>query len=240
MPAVPSADRAATGESAGPAGPPAGDGAGADAGRPGRPGRPRRYEAAEEHQRLLDAGFAVIGRRGYGDATVADILAEAGVSTRSFYRHFASKDELLHALFRRDTERFAATVADRVAAAPGPPEALVVWIDEILGFGLDRPRARAAAVLGTDEAMRSLAPGELRAALDRLVAPLAAALSAGAGDGSLPDADPAADTALVSDLAWATVVRLRGAGSDDERRRLRAALLGFVGRAVGSALGSCD
>jgi AcrR family transcriptional regulator len=229
VPAIPSADRAGDGDR---------DGAGP--GRPVRPGRPRRYEAAEERQRLLDAGFGVIGRRGYGDATVADILAEAGVSTRSFYRHFASKDELLHALFRRDTERFAATVADRVAVAPAPPEALVVWIDEILGFGLDRPRARAAAVLGTDEAMRSLAPGELRAALDRLVAPLASALAAGAEDGSLPGAEPVDDAPIVSDLAWATVVRLRAAESEEERRRLRAALLGFVGRTVGVALESSD
>jgi AcrR family transcriptional regulator len=233
VPAVPSADRAGHGDRDG-------DRDSTGAGRAVRPGRPRRYEAAEERQRLLDAGFGVIGRRGYGDATVADILAEAGVSTRSFYRHFASKDELLHALFRRDTERFAATVADRVAAAPAPREALVVWIDEILGFGLDRPRARAAAVLGTDEAMRSLAPGELRAALDRLLAPLASALAAGAEDGSLPDAEPVGDAPIVGDLAWATVVRLRAAGSEEERRRLRAALLGFVGRTVGAALGSSD
>jgi AcrR family transcriptional regulator len=132
----------------------------------GRPGRPRRYEEAEELQLLLDAGFAVIGRKGYGDATVADVLAEAGLSTRSFYRHFASKDELLQAIFRRDAERLAAAVTERVEAAPDPAEALRVWIDEILGFGLGRTRAQRARVLVSGEAVRTLAPGELRRAID--------------------------------------------------------------------------
>jgi AcrR family transcriptional regulator len=39
---------------------------------------------------------------------VADILNEADLSTRSFYRHFASKDQLLCALFRREAEAAAA------------------------------------------------------------------------------------------------------------------------------------
>ena len=43
----------------------------------------------------------------YASATVQDILDEAGLSTRAFYRHFGSKDDLFHALFRREAELVA-------------------------------------------------------------------------------------------------------------------------------------
>ena len=63
-----------------------------------RAGRPRRFEAADELRILLDAALVVMERNGYVDAAVADIFREADLSTRSFYRHFESKDQLLCAL----------------------------------------------------------------------------------------------------------------------------------------------
>ena len=37
--------------------------------------------------------------RGYADATIADIVREAGVSRRTFYEHFATKGDCLIALY---------------------------------------------------------------------------------------------------------------------------------------------
>jgi AcrR family transcriptional regulator len=55
-------------------------------------GRPRRFEPQDELRLLFEATLAVMQRNGYADVAVADILAEAGMSTRSFYRHSESKD----------------------------------------------------------------------------------------------------------------------------------------------------
>jgi AcrR family transcriptional regulator len=164
---------------------------------------------------------------------VADILAEAGVSTRSFYRHFASKDDLLHALFRRDAKQFAGAVTCRVDNAPNPVAALAVWIDEILGFGFDRPRARRAAVLGSAAAKSSLAPDETRRALRLLAEPLINVLAAGRADGSFPLAEPDRDAGLVSALAWETSARLGEASARPVKQELRSELLSFVHRALG-------
>jgi AcrR family transcriptional regulator len=196
------------------------------------PGRPRRFEADEELRRLFDAAFAVVARAGYEDVTVADILAEAGMATRSFYRHFASKDDLLNAMFRRDARRFAASVTRRVADAPGPWEALVVWVDEILALSLDEPRAQRAAVLGSPAAMRSLAPGELHRAHDLLVAPLTATLVAGRSGGVFAGIRPEADAPLVSAATWETLTRARDAAERADADRLRADLLSFLRRAL--------
>ena len=201
-----------------------------------RPGRPRRYDPAEERSLLLDAAFAVLRTRGWASVTVADILGEAGLATRSFYRHFASKDELLRALVRRDAERFASAVTARVEAAPTPAAALELWLDEILGFGYDRPRAQRAAVLRAATAGGTLAADELRRALLLLQAPLAATLAAGAADGSFPRAEPEGDAGLISAMAWDTAGRMAEVASRDAKADLRAGLTSLVGRAVGARI----
>lgn len=199
------------------------------------PGRPRRYNEVEELERLLDAGFEVIRREGYRSATVADILTEADLSTRSFYRHFAGKDDLFHSLFRREAEQFAARVAARVGDEPDPAAALIVWIDEILGFGFDRRRAGRAAVLGAPAALSSLEPAELNNALAMSTAPLVEILAAGVADGSFTTCDPAADAPLISGLAWDGSTRLKDVRELASKRAVRAALIAFVKRALGAA-----
>src|ERR1700691_6561576 len=99
-----------------------------------RAGRPRRFEAEDELRLLLDAALVVMERNGYADAAVADILREADLSTRSFYRHFESKDQLLCALCRREAERASARLAAKVEAGEDPRAALDAWVDEILSL----------------------------------------------------------------------------------------------------------
>ncbi|HWD54844.1 MAG TPA: TetR/AcrR family transcriptional regulator [Acidimicrobiales bacterium] len=169
-----------------------------------RTGRPRRFEAADELRILLDAAMEVMGRNGYVDASVADILTEANLSTRSFYRHFESKDQLLCALYRREAEDAAARLNARVDAAPSPRAALNAWIDEILSLGQHRAKAARVRVLGSPGAMRAEGYAEeTRHASKLLMAPLEALLAAGAVDGSFPLADPAADASLIRSVVWA-------------------------------------
>ena len=168
-----------------------------------RIGRPRRFEAQDELRILLDAALAVMQRNGYLDAAVADILREANLSTRSFYRHFQSKDQLLCALYRREAEAAAARLRAKVDAAPDPRAALEAWIDEILSFGHDRTKAARAEVLGSPGAMRAEGySAETRHAARLLMAPLESLLAQGAADGSFPLADPAADAPLVQSVVW--------------------------------------
>jgi AcrR family transcriptional regulator len=169
-----------------------------------RAGRPRRFEAEDELRLLLDAGFVVMERNGYTDAAVADILREANLSTRSFYRHFESKDQLLCALYRRDADAAAARLQAKVDAAPTPRAGLDAWIDEILSFRHHRVRAARLAVLGSPGAMKVQGyAAETRRASTLLMAPLTALLAAGAADGTFPLADPAADAPLIQSAVWA-------------------------------------
>ena len=55
--------------------------------------------ARDDVDQLIRAGLAVLRRDGAADMTIADVLAEAGLSTRAFYRHFTSKSDLLLAIY---------------------------------------------------------------------------------------------------------------------------------------------
>ena len=182
---------------------------------------------------MLDAGFELIRLKGYNEATVAEILAEAGVSTRSFYRHFTSKEELLSALFERDAEQFSAAVARRVEAADSTWEGIVTWIDEILGFGFPRGRTRRAAVLGAPAVRNALPPRQMRSAIELLLVPLEALIRAGCDQGQFFAEDPAATSYLISAIAWETSSRIGEARTVLERDALRTSLIAFVARGLG-------
>lgn len=201
-----------------------------------RTGRPRRFESEDELRLLLDAAMAVMGRNGYVDASVADILSEANLSTRSFYRHFESKDQLLCALYRREAENAATRLNAKVNAAPSPRAALDAWIDEILSLGQNRAKAARVRVLGSPGAMRAEGYAEeMRHASKLLMAPLQALLAAGAADGSFPLADPTADADLIRSVVWvAAGLTISSDGStsrSDTARQVRS----FCARALGAA-----
>ena len=55
----------------------------------------RERKRKETLQRITDAGLKLFGRDGYEKTTVDEIAAEAGISRRTFFHYFASKDEIL-------------------------------------------------------------------------------------------------------------------------------------------------
>lgn len=60
--------------------------------------------------RLLDGMAASISERGYRDTTVADIVRHARTSKRTFYEHFASKEQCLIELLHRNNEALIAHI----------------------------------------------------------------------------------------------------------------------------------
>ncbi len=199
-----------------------------------RAGRPRRFETEDELRILLDAALVVMERNGYVDASVAEILGEANLSTRSFYRHFESKDQLLCALYRRDAHAAAARLGAKVEAAGTPRAALEAWIDEILSLSHDRAKAARLKVLSSRGAMKADGYAEeTRHAAQLLMAPLERLLAAGRADGSFPLADPDADAALIQSVVWAAAglspARERPVSGADAARHVRS----FCERALG-------
>lgn len=68
-------------------------------------------EPPDHRSRLLDGMAAAVAVKGYAQATIADIVAEAGVSRRTFYEHFTGKPACFIALYERANRQGLAVLA---------------------------------------------------------------------------------------------------------------------------------
>lgn len=114
---------------------------------------PRSGAAARD--RLERAALELYGERGYDQTTTAEIAAQAGVTERTFFRHFADKREVLFNVEASRQEALARALAE-VPAALGPWTA-VLQAFRSLAPDLEKNRALAEArhrVIVTTPALR--------------------------------------------------------------------------------------
>ncbi|MBL7499036.1 TetR/AcrR family transcriptional regulator [Frankia sp. CNm7] len=83
------------------------------------PTRPRTKPAEQRRADLLDAAEQLIMRKGIATVTIDDLTRAAGVAKGTFYLHFKSKDEVVHALQERFSDLFADRIAAAIDASPG-------------------------------------------------------------------------------------------------------------------------
>jgi len=103
--------------------------------------------------RLEEAALALYGERGFDNTTVAEIAARAGLTERTFFRHFADKREVLF----WGAGRLQALLVDAVAGAPAsasPLDAVAAAIEAAGAFLQDRrdySRQRQAIIAASPE-----------------------------------------------------------------------------------------
>jgi AcrR family transcriptional regulator len=103
--------------------------------------------------RLLKAALELYGERGFEQTTVAEIAERAGLTERTFFRHFADKREVLFAGAEALQARMLSAVADAgdhvtpIEAAAAGVEAAGAVIQE----GGELPRRRQAIIAASVE-----------------------------------------------------------------------------------------
>lgn len=77
---------------------------------------PETSNGSEHRRRLLQAMASVAATKGLAAVTIADVVGEAGVSKRTFYEHFESKDACFLELYQAVSMNALKTLRDSVSA----------------------------------------------------------------------------------------------------------------------------
>jgi AcrR family transcriptional regulator len=163
---------------------------------------PSAGSSAEERDRIVEATFDCLSEPHEGPVHVSAILARAEVSSRAFYRHFQSKDELFLAMLEQVTERLA-VLLDEIAgaASPDPVGKLRAWLDQMFTLASDTDLHRYLAVLDCDEMRSAKGYREARElSRARREGSLATILRTGRAEGAFPLAEPDSDAIAIAAL----------------------------------------
>ncbi|WP_368861897.1 TetR/AcrR family transcriptional regulator [Frankia gtarii] len=136
-------------------------------------------DALDELGQILDAALRVAVRVAPAEPRVSDIVAEAGTSNQTFYRYFAGKNELMHAVMERGVLRVRSYLGYQMAKQTDPADQIAAWVQGLL-TQLTLPEVAIQSIAISRLTLRSGGSGPGRATLDDqlgelLVAPLAAA-----------------------------------------------------------------
>lgn len=101
---------------------------------------------SQHRLRLLEGMYLAVARKGYADVTIADVVAEAGVSKRTFYEHFTSKQDCLLACYVQATTSLMAAMGAQTEAVRAERSMIPDTLEVYLTY-LDRAPQLAATLL---------------------------------------------------------------------------------------------
>ena len=167
--------------------------------------RKSRIEAAKTRERIVTAAAAEFRRHGIAATGLADLMKAAGLTHGGFYRHFASKDQLVAEACSAAT----ATMAERVASASrqrGRKGLEAAVADYLSTEHRDNPRDGCPlAALGSEMAR---ADTQTRAAATAGFLKLVDALAGGFAEGTPDEARRRAMVAALTLIGALTVSRV--------------------------------
>ncbi len=148
----------------------------------------------EVAERLVEAARALVWDAGGPAFTVAQVVAGAGTSLKSFYRCFSGKDDLLVALFADDARRGARRLASMVGEEHDPLGRLRVAVAGLFRFlSVDGRLPYAAALVGEHLRLAQSHPEQLRDVLSPFVAVFEQAVAGAQAAGAVRGGDARRD-----------------------------------------------
>jgi AcrR family transcriptional regulator len=176
-----------------------------------QPARRRRNKLAldpDVRRAIIVAASKSVRENGLRGLSVAAVLARAQLSTRAFYRHFESKDQLVAAVFLEMTRIEVLRLRRQMAEVSNPIRAVAAWIDGRLD-------------LAFDEEIKS-----------ELLEPLVEQLQRGMELGVFEDIVPATAAKSINGVVWAATQR-QWATNHWQRDEVRERVLRFCLRGLG-------
>jgi AcrR family transcriptional regulator len=182
---------------------------------------------------ILAAALKSIREQGVRGLSIATVLDHAQLSTRAFYRHFESKDQLIAAVFLDMAHREMLRLRKKMTTAATAVDAVVAWIDGRLDLAFDRNIKSDLRRLSQEAQSQMFASPELvQPAYAEMLTPLVEQLERGLEHGEFHDIDPITDAQSIHGVVWACTERQWATG-ECERADVRERALRFCLRGLG-------
>lgn len=182
---------------------------------------------------IVAAASEALREQGVRGLSVAAVLDRAELSTRAFYRHFDSKDQVVAAVFLEMAYAEKRRLQRKMAKAANPVEAVVAWIDGRLDLAFDENIKSDLRRLSLEAQSQMFAAPELiQPAYEEMLEPLIEQLNDGLRRGVFHDVDPVTEAQSIQGVVWASTERHWGAG-DCTRVVVRRRIVRFCLRGLG-------
>jgi len=138
--------------------------------------RVSREEKSKSHERIVECAAQLLRQRGVENASVADIMKEAGLTHGGFYRHFEGKDDLIAAALANAFDELLRPVEERIEKG-GAAEAVASYRKNYLSdVHVERPEIGCPAAALAGDIARGGEPLKraFGAGVDRMIEALAA------------------------------------------------------------------
>lgn len=201
-----------------------------------RPARRRRDKLAPDpdiRRVIVAATSEIVRAQGVRGLSISAVLDRAELSTRAFYRHFESKDQLVAAIFHEMAHAEERRLRRKMAKAVDPVEAVVAWIDGRLDLAFDGKIKSDLRRLSLEAQSQMFAAPELiQPAYAEMLKPLIEQLHHGLIRGVFHDIDPVTHAQSIQGVVWASTERQWAAG-DCHRAEVRQRVIRFCLRGLG-------
>ncbi|MET0494205.1 MAG: TetR/AcrR family transcriptional regulator [Actinoplanes sp.] len=163
-------------------------------------------------QQIVAAARARFASHGFAHTSMADIIAESGLSNGAIYRYFTSKDQIVIAVCEQGTE-----VLPRALTA----EAVAGFLDHVRTRARETDHARLVAQIYAEAAVSP----PLAAVVQRQLAAMRAAIAALVPDPQRPRAGQIAEGFVALCLSYSQQLAIRG---DLDPAPFAAALMAII------------
>ncbi|HEX4395510.1 MAG TPA: TetR/AcrR family transcriptional regulator [Mycobacterium sp.] len=182
---------------------------------------------------IVAAASEALREHGVRGLSIAAVLDRAELSTRAFYRHFESKDQVVAAVFLEMAHAEKRRLQRKMAKADNPVEAVAAWIDGRLDLAFDENVKSDLHLLSVEAQSQMFAAPELiQPAFEEMLAPLIEQLNDGLRSGVFHDIDPVTEAQSIQGVVWASTER-QWAAANYERAKVRRRALRFCLRGLG-------
>jgi AcrR family transcriptional regulator len=184
---------------------------------------------------ILTAASKSLRDNGVQGLSVAAVLERAQLSTRAFYRHFESKNQLVSTVFLEMAIVEKRRLTRKMASAGTPAEGVAAWIDGRLDLAFSeniKSDLRRMSLVAQSQTFA--APELIQPAYAEMLEPLVDQIQRGLNDGAFYGVAPTSEAQSIQGVVWASTERQWATG-DCERAEVRKRTVQFCLRGLGVA-----